>query len=105
MSPACSCRILRLAGCAAALLALAACQSTEDPFTHPGSWRPEGLNDANIAAQVANPRHLVMGAADESSPGVLSNNAVERLLSDKVKRLPSTAYGPITQTSQQAGGQ
>ena len=77
-----------------------------DPFQRTGTWRAEHVNDDNLAAMVADPRHLVQGVGDDSSPGVLSAAAVRRLLTDHVKPLPATNFGPVgnTQTPASAGG-
>ena len=63
-----------------------------------GTWQPEGLNDTNLAAMVANPRHLFQGRSDDRSPGVLSAAAVHRLLTDQVKPLPSESIGPVARS-------
>jgi hypothetical protein len=78
------------------MLGVAGCAGLNDPFQRQGTWRPENLNDANITAMVANPRHLEQGIGDDASPGALSAAAVHRLLTDHVKPLASTGVGPIT---------
>jgi hypothetical protein len=81
--------------CLALLLGVAGCAGLDDPFQREGTWRPENLNDANLAAMVANPHHLEQGVGDNASPGVLSAAAVHRLLTDHVKPLPTIGVGPI----------
>jgi hypothetical protein len=49
-----------LAGLLAAMLLLSSCDATE-PYKREGMWRPEGVVNANIAAQVAYPQDLVRG--------------------------------------------
>jgi len=88
--------------CLALLLSAAGCACPNDPFQCTGTWRPENLNDANLAAMVADPRHLEQGVGDDASPGVLSAAAVHRLLTDHVKPLPSTSVGPISATQDPA---
>jgi hypothetical protein len=66
-----------------------------DPYQREGTWQPEHVNDANIAAMVANPQHLVQGVGDPESSGELSAAAVRRLLTDKVKPLISTDVGAV----------
>ena len=39
---------------------LAGCNQI-DPYRRPGTWRPDGVNDGNIAAMVQDPRDLVHG--------------------------------------------
>ena len=78
---------------------LAGCAGLDDPYQRDGTWRPEGLNDANIAAMVAHPNDLVAGVNDPVSPGQLSAAAVRRLLTDKVKPLPNVdVSGVLAQT-------
>jgi hypothetical protein len=89
--------------CLAVLFGTAGCAGLNDPFQREGTWQPEGLNRANLAAMVANPRHLEQGVNDDASPGVLSAAAVHRLLTDKVKPLSTDNVGPI-QSAAPAGG-
>jgi len=59
-----------------------------DPYQRPGMWRPEAVNDGNIAAMAQDPRDLVRG---HGAGGPLLNGgeaAVERLWRDKVKPFP-----------------
>ena len=80
------------------LIGGAGCAGMDDPFQREGTWRPEYINDANLAAMVADQQHLVQGVGDDASPGVLSAAAVQRLLTDHVKALPSTSVGPVGAT-------
>jgi hypothetical protein len=85
------------------LAALTGC-GHDDPFQREGSWRLTYDNDANIAAMAVDKRHLVVGVDDPASPGVLSAQAVHRLLTDHVKPLPSTEIGPVGGASQPGSG-
>jgi hypothetical protein len=85
------------------LAALTGCAGHDDPFNRPGTWRLTYDNDANIAAMAADKHHLVVGVDDPASPGVLSAQAVHRLLTDHVKPLPSTEIGPVSGASQPGG--
>lgn len=58
--------------------ALAGCSAT-DPYERAGIWRPSGVNEANIAAQVANPADLVRGRGEAGGSVRGSSTAVERL--------------------------
>jgi hypothetical protein len=88
------------------LAALTGCAAHDDPFQRPGTWRLTYDNDANIAAMAVDKRQLVVGVGDPASPGVLSEQAVHRLLTDHVKPLPSTEIGPVSGATQSgAGGQ
>ena len=92
---------LRRFTCLALLFGVAGCAGLNDPYQRTGTWRPQNVNDANIAAMVANPRHLEYGVGDEASPGALSAAAVRRLLTDHVKPLPTTSLGPVAATQDQ----
>jgi hypothetical protein len=76
-------------------LPLAGCAGLNDPYKRAGTWRPEGVNDANIVAMVTHPSDLTLGKDDPTSPGQLSAAAVRRLLTDKVKPLATTSIGAI----------
>ncbi len=69
------------------LASLAACQDT-DPLTRQnGDWRPAGVNQDNLAAQVANPADLTRGVADDGSDSAQAAAAIDRLKADKVKTI------------------
>jgi hypothetical protein len=85
------------------LVMLTGCAGHDDPFNRPGTWRLTYDNDANIAAMAADKHNLVVGVDDPASPGVLSAQAVHRLLTDHVKPLPSTEIGPVSGASQPGG--
>ena len=69
------------------LMSLAACQDT-DPLTRQnGDWRPAGVNQDNLAAQVANPADLTRGVADDGEDGDQAAAAIDRLKADKVKAI------------------
>jgi hypothetical protein len=86
------------------LLGVAGCAGLNDPFQRSGTWRPEYNNDANLAAMVADPRHLVRGVGDPESPGEISAAAVRRLLADKVKPLAHGSSGQTQQSSSADSG-
>jgi type IV pilus biogenesis protein CpaD/CtpE len=66
--------------------------SITDPLLNANDWRPTGVNEINIAAQVANPRDLVYGRqAAGGSDGDLAAAAILRLRTDHVKQLPGSA--------------
>jgi hypothetical protein len=75
--------------CLALLFAATSCAGLDDPMQREGTWRAENINDANLAAMVADPHHLEQGVGDDGSPAVLSAAAVHRLLTDQVKPLPA----------------
>ena len=82
------------------LLPLAGCAGLDDPFQRTGTWRPEGLNDLNIAAMTTHPSDLAWGVDDPVSPGQLSAAAVRRLMTDKVKALQNTDIGEVNPQGQ-----
>ncbi len=61
-----------------------------DPLVREGLWRPAQVNRADLALQVANPADLVRGVGASTSDGQLAAAAVERLRTDKVKKLPDS---------------
>jgi hypothetical protein len=65
---------------------LAGCAQT-DPYLRPGMWRPDGVNDGNIAAMVQDSRDLVRGHAAQGPEWMTPAAAVDRLWQDKPKPL------------------
>lgn len=81
------------------VLALGGCALT-DPYLREGSWRPLGVNDANLVQMVANPSDLVSGTASATgSDGHLAAAAIDRLRRDKVKSLGDTLVGSVKPVS------
>ncbi len=70
-------------------LALSACTAIE-PYTREGSWRPSGANDRNLTAMVADPRDIQRGVGANTALGETSAAAVDRLITDRVRALPSS---------------
>jgi hypothetical protein len=95
-----SSRLHRVLRAAIFLLPLAGCAGLNNPYERAGTWRPEGVNDANIAAMVTHPGDLMLGKDDPVSPGQLSAAAVRRLLTDRVKPLATTSLGAIPQAAE-----
>jgi hypothetical protein len=73
----------RLAALLAAGLLLSGCDTQAanqlDPYKREGMWRPEGVNAANIAAQLAEPRDLVRGRGDSGPQIKQAATAVTRV--------------------------
>ena len=78
------------------LLALSACGPQFDPLSREGLYQPLHINRANLALQVANPADLVRGTGRSSSDGQLAAAAVDRLRTDKVKKLPASDVANIS---------
>ncbi len=86
---------IRVAAAAGLLAALAGCAAVE-PYDRRFTWRPTGVNEANLAAMAANPTDLAHGRADAPADGQLAAMAVERLRLGHVK--------PLTGTNGSGGG-
>ncbi len=78
------------------LLALSACGPEFDPLSREGLYEPVHSNRANLALQVANPADLVRGTGRTTSDGQLAAAAVDRLRTDKIKKLPSSDISTIS---------
>jgi hypothetical protein len=73
--------LVGLSGCGAANM---------DPMDTPGTWQPSAANDINLRAMLANPDDFYGGVGDRGSLATPASDAVYRLLTDKVKPLPTT---------------
>jgi type IV pilus biogenesis protein CpaD/CtpE len=83
---------------------LAGCAAT-DPLLNPNLWQPSGVNEANIAAQVADPADLTHGrAAASGDDGELAAAAVLRLRNGHVKQLPDSAISDLHVQSAPSSG-
>ncbi len=58
-------------------------------------WTPNGANESNIAAQVANPTDLVQGRAATGGDGEQAAAAILRLRTGHVKPLPDSAISDL----------
>ena len=70
------------------LLGLAGCAQS-DPYTRDGMWQPEGINDRNLAAMVANPADLLTGHGEPRPEPQVATAAVTQFLAGHAKQLPS----------------
>jgi hypothetical protein len=95
---------IRLLPFAAMLMTVPGCAGYDDPFQRDGTWHAQNINEANLAAMVSDRRHLAAGVGDDASPGAISAQAVQRLLTDHVKPLPSTQIGPLSSSAQSGSG-
>ena len=76
------------------LAALSGCAAL-DPLTRPGAWHPNGANDANLTAMIADPMDLVTGAALPVADGTVVADAVARYRAGKVRTLPDSGVAKI----------
>jgi hypothetical protein len=84
---------LMLAGLVLAASPLTGCSPQHDPYYRAGTWHPEGVNDMNIAAQVADPHDLVRGRDIPQPNYRTSAQAVADLWSGKTTKAAKTAGG------------
>ena len=73
--------------------------AAQDPYTREGVWRPNGANDRNLRAMIANPDDLTAGAVDTAADGQVMAAAVARYRSGRVKELgdaTASKISPIT---------
>ena len=66
-----------------------------DPYARPGTWVPEGVNDANLRMMVARPDDLVAGTGESTSAGAAAAAPVARVLAGKRYPLPAQSASPI----------
>ena len=66
------------------------CGCVQDPFERPGTWQPAAHNENNLRAMLAEPHDLTYGRGATTSRGTAGAQAVERLLTDRRRPLPST---------------
>ena len=76
-----------------------------DPYQRPGTWVPDGSNDANLRAMVANPHDLVEGRGTSVSSGAEAAPPVERVLTGKRYPLPDLNAASIGVVNQQQPAQ
>lgn len=91
-------------GLVGAVLLASGCAGLADPFEREGTWRPRGVNDANLRAMIVNPAHLERGEGDARGRGRQAANAIERLEDDTVKPLPDVRTSPRFSGASSAGG-
>jgi len=78
-----------------ALLLVSGCGAAGDPREREGTWRPTGVNAANLRAMIAEPSHLQRGASDPTGRGRQATNAIERLEDDDLKPLPDVRASQV----------
>jgi hypothetical protein len=102
-------RVMMSCAAAGLLLGLGGCgMAGRDSWEDQGSWRATGANDMNLQSMVANPNDLIAGHGDRGGSGVIATTAVNRYLTDKVKKLPepgALGFGAGTAAAETGGGQ
>lgn len=79
----------------AALLCLALPCCAPSDFDRPYTWQATGVNDVNLRAMLAEPRHALSGVGattDRAEPGVA---AIVRLNEDRRKPLPDSRAAQV----------
>jgi hypothetical protein len=72
-----------------------------DPYQRPGTWTPDGANEANLRVMVANPHDLIEGRGQGVSSGAEAAPAVTRVLTGKRHSLPNLNAATIDVFSQE----
>jgi hypothetical protein len=87
------------------LVLLAGCNYDPfDPYQRPGTWNPDGSNNANLRAMVANPHDLIEGTGTSVSSGAEAAPPVTRLLTGKRYPLPNISTVEPNATNQPVQG-
>jgi type IV pilus biogenesis protein CpaD/CtpE len=97
-------RIILTAAAVTSAALLAGCAQT-DPLTREGVWRPTHVNRADITLMAANPADLVRGTGETTSSGVMAAAAIDRLYTNKLKKLPDSGLSQIQVTNSGGGGE
>ena len=90
---------LRIAAAAALLGPIAGCD-IYDPQLRAGLWHPIHTNRANLTMMAAYPTDLVHGQSAPVTDGRLPAAAVDRLETNKLKKLPDSGLSEIQVRSQ-----
>jgi hypothetical protein len=91
-------------GAAAAILAVGGCDAT-DPLLRAGLWHPNHSSRVNLTVTAAYPADLVRGSGSATTDGTVAAAAVDRLHTDKVKKLPEAGLSEIETKNQGGGGE
>jgi type IV pilus biogenesis protein CpaD/CtpE len=96
-------RLILTAAAVTGAALLAGCAQT-DPIRREGVWTPTHVNRADITLMAANPADLVRGTGETTSSGVMAAAAIDRLYTNKLKKLPDSGLAQI-QTQGSSGGE
>jgi hypothetical protein len=83
--------------------ALAGCGPSYDPLTRAGVWTPEHSNRADLVLMAANPADLVRGTGDAGANGVMAAAAINRLETNKLKKLLDSGTSDVAVHGQGGG--
>jgi hypothetical protein len=97
-------KIMLLAASALCAGALGGCE-TYDPQLRAGVWHPIHPNRANLAMMAASPADLVHGHGSQTTDGILAAAAIDRLESNKLKKLPDAGLSDVQVKSQGTSGE
>jgi hypothetical protein len=88
-------------GLMASIVALGGCGpgSYLDPYQKPYAWHPTGAPEANIAAQLVNPRDLAVGRGTTEGDATVATQAIDRMRLDKMKPLAAASAGATAGTN------
>ncbi len=88
-------KLMRINASFGLLIVLVGCAAT-DPLRNTSDWHPDGSNEANIAAEVANPADLVHGRDPTGgADGQQAAAAVLRLRTGRTKTLPDSSLSDL----------
>lgn len=91
----------------AAIIALAGCDASNnylDPYQKPYVWHPTGAPMANVAAQLADPRDMIMGHGITAADAKQTGTAIDRVWQDRGKPIASSGSGASPGASAGTGG-
>jgi hypothetical protein len=93
-------KLILTAAALAGATALSGCGPEYDPLTRDGVWSPQHISRANLVLMAANPQDLVRGTGEAGSDGNLAAAAIDRLETNKLKKLPQAGLSDISVKSQ-----
>jgi hypothetical protein len=101
-------RLLPLGAIGFMSVALLGCDvASRDAWNDPGTWQSTGANNVNLQSMIANPNDLVAGRGERGGSAIIAATAVNRVLTDKIKALPTSLTYTVgaSSTAAASGGQ
>jgi len=77
------------------LLGLVAAAGCTDAFDIPGTWKPTGVNEANLQQMIVDPAQLRRGVGTTTSRGQAASVAITNLEAGERPPLPSTQLSTV----------